>query len=155
MVLFNYSTRELTAKIVYYGPRLCGKTTNLQYIFDNLPGSVKGKMLSLATKTDRTLFFDFLPLDLGEIRGMKTRVQLYTVPGQVFYNETRRLVLKGADGVVFIADSQNQMIEANIDSFRNLEENLKAHGVKLSDVPLVFQFTSRDLPSVASIGDRN
>ena len=108
MVLFNYSTRELTAKIVYYGPGLCGKTTNLQYIFDNLPGSVKGKMLSLATKTDRTLFFDFLPLDLGEIRGMKTRIQLYTVPGQVFYNETRRLVLKGADGVVFVADSQKK-----------------------------------------------
>ncbi len=110
MVLFNYSTKELTAKIVYYGPGLCGKTTNLQYIHANLPGNVKGKMLSLATKTDRTLFFDFLPIDLGEIRGMKTRVQLYTVPGQVFYNETRKLVLKGADGIVFVADSQEQML---------------------------------------------
>jgi signal recognition particle receptor subunit beta len=151
MVLFNYSTRELTAKIVYYGPGLCGKTTNLQYIYDNLPGNTRGKMLSLATKTDRTLFFDFLPIDLGEIRGMKTRIQLYTVPGQVFYNETRRLVLKGADGVVFVADSQKQMLDANLDSFRNLEENLKAHGIKLPDIPLVVQFNKRDLPNVASI----
>jgi len=112
MVLFNYSTKELTAKIVYYGPGLCGKTTNLQFIHRELPETVKGKMLSLATKTDRTLFFDFLPLDLGEIRGMKTRVQLYTVPGQVFYNETRKLVLKGADGIVFVADSQAAMLQA-------------------------------------------
>ena len=155
MVLFNYSTRELTAKIVYYGPGLCGKTTNLQYIFDNLPGSVKGKMLSLATKTDRTLFFDFLPLDLGEIRGMKTRIQLYTVPGQVFYNETRRLVLKGADGVVFVADSQKQMVEANIDSYRNLEENLRVHSMRLSEMPLVLQFNKRDLPSLSSIDELN
>ena len=155
MVLFNYSTRELTAKVVYYGPGLCGKTTNLQYIFDNLPSGVKGKMLSLATKTDRTLFFDFLPIDLGEIRGMKTRIQLYTVPGQVFYNETRRLVLKGADGVVFVADSQKQMMEANLDSFRNLEDNLKAHGMKLSELPLVIQFNKRDLPGAASIEDLN
>ena len=106
MVLFNYSTRELTAKIVYYGPGLCGKTTNLQFVYEQLPEDVKGKMLSLATKTDRTLFFDFLPMDLGDIRGMKTRVQLYTVPGQVFYNETRKLVLKGADAIVFVADSE-------------------------------------------------
>src|SRR5262245_18398402 len=155
MVLFNYSTRELTAKIVYYGPGLCGKTTNLQFIYDNLPGGVKGKMLSLATKTDRTLFFDFLPIDLGEIRGMKTRIQLYTVPGQVFYNETSQLVLKGADGVVFVADSQKQMLEANLDSFRNLEDNLKAHGMKLSDLPVVIQFNNRDLPAVASIEDLN
>jgi signal recognition particle receptor subunit beta len=155
MVLFNYSTRELTAKIVYYGPGLCGKTTNLQYIFDNLPGSVKGKMLSLATKTDRTLFFDFLPLDLGEIRGMKTRIQLYTVPGQVFYNETRRLVLKGADGVVFVADSQKPMLEANVDSYKNLEENLRVHSMRLADMPLVMQYNKRDLPNVASIEDLN
>ena len=155
MVLFNYSTRELTAKVVYYGPGLCGKTTNLQYIFDHLPGSVKGKMLSLATKTDRTLFFDFLPLDLGEIRGMKTRIQLYTVPGQVFYNETRRLVLKGADGVVFVADSQRQMLEANVDSYRNLEENLRVHSMKLGDVPLVLQYNKRDLPNLLSIEDLN
>lgn len=155
MVLFNYSTRELTAKIVYYGPGLCGKTTNLQYIFDNLPGSVKGKMLSLATKTDRTLFFDFLPLDLGEIRGMKTRIQLYTVPGQVFYNETRRLVLKGADGVVFVADSQKAMLEANVDSYKNLEENLRVHSMKLAEMPLVVQYNKRDLPNLAGIDDLN
>ena len=155
MVLFNYSTRELTAKIVYYGPGLCGKTTNLQYIFDNLPGSVKGKMLSLATKTDRTLFFDFLPLDLGEIRGMKTRIQLYTVPGQVFYNETRRLVLKGADGVVFVADSQKQMAEANLDSYKNLEENLRVHSIRLAEMPLVVQYNKRDLPGVAPVTEMN
>ena len=155
MVLFNYSTRELTAKIVYYGPGLCGKTTNLQFIHENLPGEVKGKMLSLATKTDRTLFFDFLPIDLGEIRGMKTRVQLYTVPGQVFYNETRKLVLKGADGIVFVADSQETMLGANVESFKNLEENLKAHGMKLSEMPHVIQFNKRDLPKLASIEDLN
>ncbi len=155
MVLFNYATRELTAKIVYYGPGLCGKTTNLQYIHQNLPGDVKGKMLSLATKTDRTLFFDFLPIDLGEIRGMKTRVQLYTVPGQVFYNETRKLVLKGADGIVFVADSQEQMVSANVESFRNLEENLKAHGMTLSEMPHVIQFNKRDLPNLAGIEQMN
>jgi mutual gliding-motility protein MglA len=155
MVLFNYSTRELTAKIVYYGPGLCGKTTNLQFIHENLPGEVKGKMLSLATKTDRTLFFDFLPIDLGEIRGMKTRVQLYTVPGQVFYNETRKLVLKGADGIVFVADSQETMLGANIESFKNLEENLKAHGMKLAEMPHVIQFNKRDLPKLAAIEDLN
>jgi len=155
MVLFHYATRELTAKIVYYGPGLCGKTTNLQYIHDNLPGEVKGKMLSLATKTDRTLFFDFLPIDLGEIRGMKTRIQLYTVPGQVFYNETRKLVLKGADGIVFVADSQEQMLGANIEAFRNLEENLKANGLNLADMPHVLQFNKRDLPRVTSIEELN
>lgn len=155
MVLFNYSTKELTAKVVYYGPGLCGKTTNLQYIHGNLPANVKGKMLSLATKTDRTLFFDFLPIDLGHIRGMKTRVQLYTVPGQVFYNETRKLVLKGADGIVFVADSQKQMIGANVESFKNLEENLKAHGLTLAEMPHVLQFNKRDLPKLASIEELN
>jgi signal recognition particle receptor subunit beta len=155
MVLFNYATRELTAKIVYYGPGLCGKTTNLQYIHQNLPEDVKGKMLSLATKTDRTLFFDFLPIDLGEIRGMKTRVQLYTVPGQVFYNETRKLVLKGADGIVFVADSQEQMVQANVESFKNLEENLKAHGMTLAEMPHVIQFNKRDLPNLAGIEELN
>jgi len=155
MVLFNYSTKELTAKVVYYGPGLCGKTTNLQYVHQNLPENVKGKMLSLATKTDRTLFFDFLPIDLGEIRGMKTRVQLYTVPGQVFYNETRKLVLKGADGIVFVADSQEQMIKANTESFKNLEENLKAHGLTLAEMPHVIQFNKRDLPRLASIEQMN
>ena len=155
MVLFNYSTKELTAKIVYYGPGLCGKTTNLQYIHGNLPGNVKGKMLSLATKTDRTLFFDFLPIDLGKIRGMQTRVQLYTVPGQVFYNETRKLVLKGADGLVFVADSQEQMLSANAESFKNLEENLKGHGLTLSETPHVIQFNKRDLPKLAAIDQLN
>ena len=155
MVLFNYSTRELTAKIVFYGPGLCGKTTNLQYIHSTLPDNVKGKMLSLATKTDRTLFFDFLPIDLGQIRGMKTRVQLYTVPGQVFYNETRKLVLKGADGIVFVADSQATMLGANVESFKNLEENLKAHGLKLAEMPHVLQFNKRDLPRLASIEELN
>ena len=155
MVLFNYSTRELTAKIVYYGPGLCGKTTNLQFVYEQLPEDVKGKMLSLATKTDRTLFFDFLPIDLGEIRGMKTRVQLYTVPGQVFYNETRKLVLKGADGVVFVADSQEQMMASNIESLRNLEENLKAHGMKLGEIPHVLQFNKRDLPRLSSVEELN
>jgi signal recognition particle receptor subunit beta len=155
MVLFNYSTKELTAKIVYYGPGLCGKTTNLQFIHSNLPDTVKGKMLSLATKTDRTLFFDFLPIDLGEIRGMKTRVQLYTVPGQVFYNETRKLVLKGADGIVFVADSQQQMLGANVESFKNLEDNLKAHGITLAEMPHVIQFNKRDLPKLASIEEMN
>ena len=155
MVLFNYSTKELTAKVVYYGPGLCGKTTNLQFIHANLPETVKGKMLSLATKTDRTLFFDFLPLDLGTIRGMKTRIQLYTVPGQVFYNETRKLVLKGADGIVFVADSQEQMMGANVESFRNLEENLKAHGMNLAELPHVIQFNKRDLPRLASIEEMN
>lgn len=155
MVLFNYSTRELTAKIVYYGPGLCGKTTNLQFVHEKLPDSVKGKMLSLATKTDRTLFFDFLPIDLGEIRGMKTRVQLYTVPGQVFYNETRRLVLKGADGVVFVADSQAAMMDANVDSLRNLEENLRAHGMNLQEMPLVLQYNKRDLANLSGIEELN
>jgi mutual gliding-motility protein MglA len=156
MVLFNYTSKELTAKIVYYGPGLCGKTTNLQFIYDNLPAHVKkGKMLSLATKTDRTLFFDFLPIELGKIRGMKTRVQLYTVPGQVFYNSTRKLVLKGADGLVFVADSQQKMMESNAESYRNLEENLKEIGLKLEDTPLVMQFNKRDLPHLASVEEMN
>jgi signal recognition particle receptor subunit beta len=156
MVLFNYSTRELTAKIVYYGPGLCGKTTNLQFIYGSLPDNVKkGKMLSLATKTDRTLFFDFLPIELGTIRGMRTRVQLYTVPGQVFYNSTRKLVLKGADGVVFVADSQAKMLEANIEAYRNLEENLKEMGIRIEEIPLVIQFNKRDLPNLCSIEEMN
>lgn len=155
MVLFNYSTKELTAKIVYYGPGLCGKTTNLQFIYDSLPEGKKGKMLSLATQTDRTLYFDFLPVELGDIRGLKTRVQLYTVPGQVFYNETRKMVLKGVDGVVFVADSQTQMADANLESFANLEDNLKVHGLDPATVPLVLQFNKRDLPSTVAVEDMN
>lgn len=145
MVLFNYATKEITAKIVYYGPGLCGKTTNLQFVYDSLPSNNKSKMLSLATKTDRTLFFDFLPLDLGKIRGMRTKLQLYTVPGQVYYNSTRQLVLKGADGIVFVADSQDHAIDANLESLQNLEDNLKRQGVRIREIPLVMQYNKRDL----------
>src|SRR6266702_3012734 len=129
MVLFNYATKEITAKIVYYGPGLCGKTTNLQFIYESLPSNHKSKMLSLSTKTDRTLFFDFLPLDLGKIRGMRTKLQLYTVPGQVYYNSTRQLVLKGADGVVFVADSQDYALDANLESMQKLEKDINKLGV--------------------------
>lgn len=151
MVLFNYALKELTAKIVYYGPGLSGKTTNLQYIHEELPIKNKGRMLTLATETDRTLYFDFLPVDAGIVRGIKTRVQLYTVPGQVFYNATRRMVLKGADGVVFVADSQQSMREANLESLENLRENLMAHDLKLEDMPMVMQFNKRDLEDIATI----
>lgn len=155
MVLFNYSTKELTAKVVYYGAGLCGKTTNLQWIHEQLPIKNKGKMLSLATEADRTLFFDFLPIELGTIRGMKTRVQLYTVPGQVFYNATRRMVLKGADCVVFVADSQDAMIEANSDAMKNLRENLIANELDPDTIPLVIQYNKRDLPNAAPLADLN
>ncbi len=155
MVLFNYATKELTAKVVYYGPGLCGKTTNLQHIYDTLPGNAKGKMLSLATKTDRTLFFDFLPIDLGTIRGMKTKIQLYTVPGQVFYDTTRKLVLKGADGVVFVADSQEPMVDANIDSFENLITNLKEQNLDIRNMPHVIQFNKRDMKNALPVPDLN
>ncbi len=151
MVLFNYSTKELTAKIVYYGPGLCGKTTNLQWVHEKLPIKNKGKMLSLATETDRTLFFDFLPIELGTIRGMRTRVQLYTVPGQVFYNATRRMVLKGADSVVFVCDSQEPMLEANAESLENLRENLEVNEIDPDEIPIVFQYNKRDLPNALPI----
>jgi signal recognition particle receptor subunit beta len=151
MVLFNYSTKELTAKVVYYGPGLCGKTTNLHWIHEKVPIKNKGKMLSLATETDRTLFFDFLPIELGLIRGMKTRIQLYTVPGQVFYNATRRMVLKGADAVVFVADSQEAMIDANIESMDNLRQNLEANEIDPDAIPTVMQFNKRDLPNALPI----
>jgi len=151
MVLFNYATKEITAKIVYYGPGLCGKTTNLQFIYDSLPSNSKSKMLSLSTKTDRTLFFDFLPLDIGKIRGMRTKLQLYTVPGQVYYNSTRQLVLKGADGVVFIADSQDIALDANVESLQNLEDNLKRQGTRLHDLPVVIQYNKRDLPNALPV----
>ena len=151
MVLFNAATKELTAKIVYYGPGLCGKTTNLQHVYDTLPGEGRGKMLSLATQTDRTLFFDFLPIDLGTIRGMKTRVQLYTVPGQVFYDATRKLVLRGADAVVFVADSQAPALESNKESFQNLIANLKDQGSDLSKIPHVIQWNKRDTPNALPV----
>jgi signal recognition particle receptor subunit beta len=153
MVLFNYATKEITAKIVYYGPGLCGKTTNLQFVYDSLPSNNKSKMLSLATKTDRTLFFDFLPLDLGKIRGMRTKLQLYTVPGQVYYNSTRQLVLKGADGIVFVADSQDHAIDANLESLQNLEDNLKRQGVRIREIPLVIQYNKRDLPNALPVAE--
>jgi signal recognition particle receptor subunit beta len=153
MVLFNYATKEITAKIVYYGPGLCGKTTNLQFVYDSLPSNNKSKMLSLATKTDRTLFFDFLPLDLGKIRSMRTKLQLYTVPGQVYYNSTRQLVLKGADGIVFVADSQDHAMDANLESLQNLEDNLKRQGVRIREIPLVIQYNKRDLSNALPVAE--
>src|ERR1700682_4284383 len=153
MVLFNYATKEITAKIVYYGPGLCGKTTNLQFVYDSLPSNNKSKMLSLATKTDRTLFFDFLPLDLGKIRGMRTKLQLYTVPGQVYYNSTRQLVLKGADGIVFVADSQDFALDANLESLQNLEDNLKRQGIRIREIPVVIQYNKRDLSNALPVGE--
>ena len=151
MVLYNAATKELTAKIVYYGPGLCGKTTNLQTVYDSLPQDGRGKMLSLATQTDRTLFFDFLPIELGTVRGMKTRIQLYTVPGQVFYDATRKLVLRGADAVVFVADSQAQALDGNKESFQNLIENLKEQGTELDKLPHVIQFNKRDTPNALPV----
>jgi signal recognition particle receptor subunit beta len=151
MSLVNYSTREITCKIVYYGPGRSGKTTNLQYIHAMVPDERRGAMVSLATETDRTLFFDFLPLDLGTISGFKTRLQLYTVPGQVYYNATRKLVLRGADGVVFVADSQFQQLEDNMESLRNLHENLIEQNIDVRDTPLVLQYNKRDLPGVANV----
>jgi GTPase SAR1 family protein len=155
MVLFNYSTREVTAKIVYYGPGLCGKTTNLKFIYESLPSNSRSKMISLATNQDRTLFFDFLPLELGTIKNMNVRLQLYTVPGQVFYNSTRQLVLKGADGVIFVADSQDFMEDANIESWNNLKENLLAHGIILKNFPHIIQYNKRDLPNILPVEHLN
>lgn len=155
MVNFNYTSREVTAKIVFYGPGLCGKTTSLQYIYKHIPKSKKGKMVSLATQTDRTLFFDFLPIELGKLKGLNTKIQLYTVPGQVFYDATRKLVLKGADGVVFVADSQKDMLQANVDSFGNLISNLRALGFELSDLPHVIQFNKRDLANILDVETLN
>ena len=151
MVLFNHATREMTAKIVYYGPGLCGKTTNLMVIFDKLDPKQKGKMLSLATKTDRTLFFDLLPVDVGKVGAFNLKIQLYTVPGQVFYNETRKLVLKGADAVVFVADSQPSMVESTRESFANLMENLQENNLDPNDTPIIIQFNKRDIPGVLPI----
>jgi len=150
MTFINYAAREINCKIVYYGPGLCGKTTNLQHIYDKTNPNAKGKLISLATETDRTLFFDFLPLDLGTVRGFKTRFHLYTVPGQVFYDASRKLILKGCDGVVFVADSQEPRMEANIESLKNLEQNLKEQGYDLKTMPYVLQFNKRDLPTAMS-----
>ena len=147
MTFINYAAREINCKIVYYGPGLCGKTTNLQWIYDKTNPQAKGKLISLATETDRTLFFDFLPLDLGQVRGFKTRFHLYTVPGQVFYDASRKLILKGVDGIVFVADSQEPRMEANAESLINLEKNLKEQGYDLKTIPYALQFNKRDLPS--------
>ena len=153
MSFINYSSREINCKIVYYGPGLCGKTTNLQYIYSKTNPDLKGKMISLATETERTLFFDFLPLSLGQIRGFKTRFHLYTVPGQVFYDASRKLILKGVDGVVFVADSQVERMEANLESIDNLKANLGEQGYDLTKVPLVIQYNKRDLPNAAPLDE--
>jgi signal recognition particle receptor subunit beta len=151
MSFINYSSREINCKIVYYGPGLCGKTTNLQYVYARTSPEAKGKMISLATETERTLFFDFLPLSLGEIRGFKTRFHLYTVPGQVFYDASRKLILKGVDGVVFVGDSQIERMEANLESVENLRINLSEQGYDLNRIPYVVQYNKRDLPNVATV----
>jgi signal recognition particle receptor subunit beta len=151
MSFINYMAREINCKIVYYGPGLCGKTTNLQYIYERTNPEAKGKMISLATETERTLFFDFLPLALGEIRGFKTRFHLYTVPGQVFYDASRKLILKGVDGVIFVADSQIERLEANQESVDNLRINLAEQGYSLEKIPYVVQYNKRDLPNVCDL----
>jgi mutual gliding-motility protein MglA len=151
MSLINYASREINCKLVYYGPGLGGKTTNLEYIYEKVAPASKGKMISLATETERTLFFDFLPVDLGTIRGFKTRFHLYTVPGQVYYNASRKLILKGVDGVVFVADSQIERMEANVESMQNLYDNLLQHGYDLTRIPFVVQYNKRDLPNSAPV----
>jgi signal recognition particle receptor subunit beta len=151
MAFINYSAREINCKLVYYGPGLCGKTTNLKYIYEKTAADAKGKMISLATETERTLFFDFLPLALGEIRGFKTRFHLYTVPGQVFYDASRKLILKGVDGVVFVADSQEERFEANVESLENLKANLREQGYDYDKIPIVLQYNKRDLPNAVGV----
>ena len=151
MSLINYASREINCKLVYYGPGLGGKTTNLEYIYEKVAPASKGKMISLATETERTLFFDFLPVDLGTIRGFKTRFHLYTVPGQVYYNASRKLILKGVDGVVYVGDSQLERMEANIESMQNLYDNMAQHGLDLTRLPFVIQYNKRDLPNAAPI----
>ena len=153
MAVINYAKREISAKIVYYGPSVCGKTTNIQSIYTSITPEQKGKLVSLATEADRTLFFDFLPIELGEIRGFKTRLHFYTVPGQVYYNSTRRAVLTGVDGLVFVADSQRDKMEENLESLKNLEENLNYYGKSLSTLPLVIQYNKRDLPEAMPVAE--
>ena len=153
MSFINYSSREINCKIVYYGPGLCGKTTNLQHIYSRVPQETRGKMISLATEMDRTLFFDFLPLELGQIRGFRTRFHLYTVPGQVYYNASRKLILKGVDGIVFVADSQIDRFEANIESYMNMLDNLTEHDLTIEKIPFVMQYNKRDLPRVVPVDD--
>ncbi|MEC4677686.1 MAG: ADP-ribosylation factor-like protein [Nitrospirota bacterium] len=155
MSFINYSAREISCKIVYYGPGLCGKTTNLQHIYKKISPDSKGKMISLATETERTLFFDFLPLALGEIKGFKVRFHLYTVPGQIFYDASRKLILRGVDGVIFVADSQVERMDANLESMENLIKNLKEHGFDLEELPYVIQYNKRDLPNAVSPEELN
>ena len=151
MSFINYAAREINCKLVYYGPGLCGKTTNLQHIYSRIDPGSKGKLISLATETERTLFFDFLPLELGSIRGFKTRFHLYTVPGQVFYDASRKLILRGVDGVIFVADSQVERMESNVESLENLEENLAEQKMRLERIPLVLQYNKRDLPNIVPV----
>ena len=151
MSTINFANREINFKIVYYGPGLSGKTTNLQWVYKTVPGDRKGEMVSLATEDERTLFFDFLPVDLGEVKGFKTRFHLYTVPGQVFYNASRKLILRGVDGIVFVADSASNRLRANAESMRNLRENLAEYGLSLDNVPMVIQINKRDLPDVLPV----
>lgn len=151
MSFINYSSREINCKIVYYGPGLCGKTTNLQVIYKKTRPEAKGKMITLATETERTLFFDFLPLALGDIKGFKTRFHLYTVPGQIFYDASRKLILKGVDGIVYVADSQVERMDANIESFDNMKINLEEQGYSLDNIPYVIQYNKRDLPSAVPV----
>ena len=153
MSLINYSSREINVKIVYYGPGLCGKTTNIQYIYNKVSPETKGKLITLATEMDRTLFFDFLPLELGEVKGFKTRFHLYTVPGQVYYDASRKLILRGVDGIVFVADSQTSRYDANIESLYNLHENLKEYNLRLEDIPFSIQYNKRDLNDIISVED--
>lgn len=148
--MINYASREINCKVVYYGSGLGGKTTNLEYVYSRVNPDTKGKMISLATETERTLFFDFLPIDLGEIRGFKTRFHLYTVPGQVYYNASRRLILKGVDGLIFVADSQRSRLEANIEAMHNLYENMESYGYDIETIPFVIQYNKRDLPDIMS-----
>jgi signal recognition particle receptor subunit beta len=151
MSLINYSSREINCKIVYYGPGLCGKTTNIQHVYNKVAPETKGKLITLATEMDRTLFFDFLPLELGTVKGFKTRFHLYTVPGQVYYDASRKLILRGVDGVVFVADSQTSRYDANIESLYNLHENLEEYKLKIGDVPYVIQYNKRDMPDVIPV----
>jgi len=153
MSFINYSSREINCKIVYYGPGLCGKTTNLQFIYKKTRPEAKGKMITLATETERTLFFDFLPIALGDIKGFKTRFHLYTVPGQIFYDASRKLILKGVDGIVFVADSQLERMDANIESLDNMRTNLDEQGYSLTQIPYVVQYNKRDLPNVVPVAE--
>ena len=153
MTFINYASREINCKIVYYGPGLCGKTTNIQWIYEQANPDKRGKLVSLATETDRTLFFDFLPLDMGMVKGFKVRFHLYTVPGQVFYDASRKLILRGCDGIIFVADSQRARMEANIESIANLATNLKENGFDIRSIPYVLQLNKRDMPSAAPVAE--